>query len=222
MTPPPKDPTLPTPQEDGEPRRLRWARELQALAQTGLTFSKDPYDIERYHAARALAVEMLAAIGGAEEAVIAKLFDSEVGYATPKVDVRGAVFREEQVLLVREVADGKWTLPGGWADVNASPGENVEREIFEESGFKTKVTKLAAVYDRQKHPHVPPHLFHIYKMFFICELTGGEAKTSIETSEVGFFSEDKLPELSLGRVLESQIHRMFAHWRDATLPTEYD
>lgn len=222
MTSSPQGPTSEERQEDGEPRRLRWARELQALAQTGLTFSKDPYDIERYHSLRALAVEMLATIGAAEEQVIAQLFESEVGYATPKVDVRGAVFREEQILLVREVVDGKWALPGGWADVNASPRENVEREIFEESGYEAKVTKLAAIYDRQKHAHVPPHPFHIYKMFFICELTGGEAKTSIETSEIGFFSEDKLPELSRGRVLEHQIHRMFAHWRDAALPTEYD
>lgn len=222
MTSSPQEPASETPQEDGEPRRLRWARALQALAQTGLTFSKDPHDVERYNAARALAVEMLASIGAAEEPAIAQLFESEVGYATPKVDVRGAVFREEQILLVREVADGKWALPGGWADVNASPRENVEREIFEESGYEAKVTKLAAVYDRLKHPHEPPHPFHIYKMFFICTLTGGEAKTSIETSEIGFFGENRLPELSRGRVLESQIRRMFAHQRDATLPTEYD
>lgn len=193
MTSSPQEPTSETPREDAEPRHLRWARELQALAQTGLAFSKDPYDQERYHAARALAIEMLAVIGAAETPVIAQLFEGETGYATPKVDVRGAVFREEQILLVREVTDGMWALPGGWADVNASPRENVEREIFEESGYEAKVTKLAAVYDRLKHPHVPPHPFHIYKMFFICTLTGGEAKTSVETSEIGFFGEDNLP-----------------------------
>lgn len=222
MTSSPQEPASETSREDGESRHLHWARELQALAQTGLTYSKDPYDLERYHAARALAVEMLAVIGAAEKPVIARLFEGEVGYATPKVDVRGAVFREEQILLVREVTDGKWALPGGWADVNVSPRENIEREIFEESGYEAKVTKLAAVYDQLKHPHVPTHPFHIYKMFFICTLTGGEAKTSVETSEIGFFGEDKLPELSRGRVLESQIQRMFAHQRDMSLPTEYD
>ncbi len=227
MTSPPQEPASERPPEAGEPRRLRWARELQALAQTGLTYATDPYDIERYHAARALAVEMLAATGAAEETVIAGLFKGETGYATPKVDVRGAVFQgceggAEQILLVREVTDGKWALPGGWADVNASPRENVEREIFEESGFEAKVTKLAAVYDRLKHPHSPPHPFHIYKMFFICTLTGGSAKTSVETSEIGFFGEDDLPELSQGRVLESQIRRMFVHQRDSSLPADFD
>lgn len=222
MTPPADEPVTGDRPQKSEPQRLRWARELQALAQTGLTYARDPYDIERYHAARALALEMLAAAGVAEEPVIQRLFESETGYATPKVDVRGAVFREERILLVREVTDGRWALPGGWADVNASPRENVEREILEESGYEAVVSKLAAVYDRLKHPHVPPHPFHIYKMFFICTLTGGRAQTSLETSDVGFFGEENLPELSQGRVLESQIRRMFAHHRDSSLPTEFD
>ena len=222
MTSSPDEPGTRSNEDGVEPQSLRWARELQALAQTGLTFATDPYDIERYHAARALAVEMLSVIGAAEEKTLARLVETERGYATPKVDVRGAVFRGEEILLVREVTDGKWSLPGGWADVNASPSENIEREILEESGYRAKVVKLAAVYDRLKHPHLPPHPFHIYKMFFICSLTGGSAKPSVETSEIGFFGETDLPELSTGRVLESQIQRMFAHHRDQSLPTEFD
>ncbi|WP_282604984.1 NUDIX hydrolase [Pelagibius sp. Alg239-R121] len=205
-----------------ESRRLTWARQLQALAQTGLTFASDPYDIERYQAARALAVEMLAAIGEADAHAVTALFDGETGYATPKVDVRGVVIRDERILLVKEITDGKWALPGGWADVNASPSENVEREIFEESGYRARVTKLAAVYDRLKHPHEPPHPFHIYKMFFICELLGGDARPSVETSEVGFFEATDLPELSRGRVLEAQISRMFEHHRNPALATDFD
>lgn len=209
-------------QDGTEPRQLAWARQLQALAQTGLTFTTDPYDIERYQSVRALALEMLAAVGDSETAILAGLFEKEVGYATPKVDVRGAVIREGRILLVREVTDGKWALPGGWADVNASPRENIEREIFEESGYQAKTTKLAAVYDRLKHPHEPAHPFHIYKLFFLCELTGGTARTSVETSDVGFFQENQLPELSRGRVLETQISRMFEHQRDPALPTDFD
>ena len=113
MTPPAEDPITGDPAQASEPQRLRWARQLQALAQTGLTFAQDPYDIERYHAARALALEMLAAAGAADESTVQRLFEGEAGYATPKVDVRGAVFREERILLVREVTDGKWALPGG-------------------------------------------------------------------------------------------------------------
>lgn len=217
-----RNPDSDDPRRSIEPIWLHWARQLQSLAQTGLTFATDPYDSERYQEAHALALDMLAAIGKVETATVAALFENEAGYATPKVDVRGAVFRDNRILLVREVTDGKWALPGGWADVNLSPSENIEKEIVEESGYLAKVSKLAAVYDRLKHPHEPPHPFHIYKMFFICDLIGGSAQASIETSEVGFYEETGLPELSRGRVLESQIHRMFEHWRDPTLPTDFD
>ncbi len=205
-----------------EPQQLRWARRLQALAQTGLTFAQDPYDIERYQELREISLEMLSAVDDQDPGQIVRLFESERGYATPKVDVRGAVIREGKILLVRETSDGRWALPGGWADVNASPRENVEKEILEESGYQAKVIKLAAVYDRLKHPHEPAHPFHIYKLFFLCALTGGTASGSIETSEVGFFAEDELPELSRGRVLESQIKRMFQHHRNPDLATDFD
>ena len=116
---------------------------------------------------------------------VTELFAQQVGHATPKVDVRGAVFRDERLLLVRETTDGRWSLPGGWADVGESPAEAVVREIREESGFETQVCKLVALYDRNKHGH-PPMLFHAYKAFFLCDLVGGRAATSHETSAVAF------------------------------------
>lgn len=212
----------PTSQDGVETLQLTWARRLQALAQTGLNFADDPFDIERYQELRSISLEMLARLDDRDPARLASLYETERGYATPKVDVRGAVIHENKILLVREVSDGKWTLPGGWADVNASPRENVEREILEESGYRAKATKLAALYDRLKHPHEPAHPFHIYKLFFLCRLTGGEAATSIETSAVGFFEENELPELSRERVLEDQIRRMFEHHRNPDLATDFD
>ena len=209
-------------EKDAEPRQLHWARRLQALAQTSLSFAQDPYDKERYQELREISLEMLSSAGNQDPAQLERLFESERGYATPKVDVRGAVIHEDKILLVREVSDGKWALPGGWADVNVSPRENVEKEILEESGYEAKAVRLVAVYDRRKHPHKPVHPFHIYKLFFLCALTGGAAKSSVETSEVGFFGEQELPELSRGRVLESQIARLFEHRRNPDLAPDFD
>ncbi len=158
-----------------EPNWLLWARELQAIAQTGLTFAGDRYDIERYQRLRAIAVAMLAAGSGTPMERISGLFEQDLGYPTPKVDVRGAVFRDERILLVREISDGLWTLPGGWGDVNQSARECVEREIQEESGFQARAIKLAAVWDYRRQRNVASHPYSIYKFFFICELTGGEA-----------------------------------------------
>jgi ADP-ribose pyrophosphatase YjhB (NUDIX family) len=206
-----------------EPRWLLWSRELQAIAQTGLAFSRDEFDADRYRAIRRLASEIMADQTGTDTLRIEDLFAEQTGYATPKVDVRAAVFQGERILMVREtIDDGRWTLPGGWADVNQSPSECVVKEVREESGFEVVVRKLAAVYDRAKHPHTPPFPFHIYKMFFLCDIAGGAASTSIETSEVRFFDEVELPELSTSRVLGFQIRRMFDHLRDTALPTDFD
>jgi ADP-ribose pyrophosphatase YjhB (NUDIX family) len=205
-----------------DPLWLRQARELQAIAQTGLAFAKDAFDIERYESIRRLASQIMAAGSDASAEVIQSLFAGEIGYATPKVDVRGAVFRDDKILLVRERNDNRWSLPGGWADVNQAPSECVVREIAEESGFETRVRKLAAVWDRSKHPHQPPYPYHIYKLFFICDMVGGAAVISHETSAIDFFAEDRLPDLSIGRTLPKQIARMFAHHRQPHLPTEFD
>lgn len=204
------------------PRWLDWCQRLQAIAQTGLTFARDPYDRERYEALREIAVEMLAAGSDAEPAVIRDLLAAETGYATPKVDVRAVVFRDDKLLLVRERSDGGWTLPGGWADVAASPAENVVREVREESGYEVRAERLLAVYDRSLHPHEPPFPFHIYKLFMLCTLVGGAAASTLETDDVGFFGEHELPELSLTRITRGQVLRMFEHHRQPGLPADFD
>ena len=205
-----------------EPQVWVLARKLQALAQTGLTFSTNGYDRERYHTVGEIAAQLMAQQSGTPVETFRTLFTRQDGYATPKVDVRAAAFRDGRILMVQEASDGHWTLPGGWADVNDSPTEAVERELVEESGFIGKATKLAAVYDRAKHPHIPPFPFHIYKMLFLCEIQGGEPCTSSETPAVDFFSPDALPPLSATRILPEQIHRMFEHWRNPGLPTYFD
>ena len=209
----------------GEPAWLRWSRELQAIAQSGLAFTKDPYDRERFERIRAMAAEATSLFGGVTAADAAFGFAFESGYATPKVDVRGAAFDADgRILMVRETADGgRWTLPGGWADVNQSPSECVVREIREESGFETRAVKLAFVHDRARQGHSPAGPFSIYKLFFICEITGGAASGSLETSAVAFFAEDALPsDLSTGRTLPHQLTRLFMHRRDPGHPTEFD
>ena len=205
-----------------EPQWLRIARELRAIAQTGLAFTLDRFDRQRYERVRELAASMLARGSGENYEVIIDILRQGWGYATPKVDVRGAAFVDGRVLLVRETSDGKWTLPGGWADVNQSAAECVVREIAEESGFAAKTLKLAAVRDYQKSGHPPRNVDSIYKMFFICEITGGSARASDETSEVAFFPRDALPPLSLGRTTAVQIDSMFQHAEDPNLPTDFD
>lgn len=207
-----------------EPAWLVWAREMQALAQTGLAFTRDPYDRERYQQLRGLAARIMAAHTALDAPRIEALFAEQTGYATPKLDVRGAAFRDGKLLMVREAADdGRWTLPGGWADVNQSPAEAVVKEVREESGFEVRAVKLAAVWDRTRQGHPPLHPFHIWKLFFVCEIIGGEARGSLETTGVGFFAEDALPaDLSMGRVLPQQLHRMFDHMRHPELPTDFD
>ena len=204
-----------------EPEWLVIGREMRAIAQIGLTFCKDPFDRQRFERIRELGASLIARGGEEDLEKVLGLFQQDAGYATPKVDVRGAVFRDGQVLMVREISDGCWTLPGGWADVNQTPAECVVREIAEESGFEARALKLAAVHDyRKRHP--PRHIDSIYKLFFICELIGGSARPSEETSEVGFFPRDALPPLSRGRTTEAQIALMFAHMESPQLPTQFD
>jgi ADP-ribose pyrophosphatase YjhB (NUDIX family) len=210
------------PQSPTEPRWLEWSRELQAIAQNGLLFSENTYDRERYEAIRHVAARILAAGSGEPLEAISGLFAAQAGYATPKVDVRGVVFRDDQILLVREAQDGLWTLPGGWADPNESPSESVTREIAEESGFTTRAVKLLALLDRAKHPHTPPHAFHVYKLFIRCEIESGEPRPSLETLEAAFFPEDRIPALSLARVLPAQIARCFQHLRHPAWPADFD
>lgn len=204
------------------PKWLELARRFQALAQNGLAYCKDPYDRERYEEIQRLAAEMMAAGAGLSGTVsISDLFKGELGYATPKIDVRAAVFEQERILLVRERKDGLWTLPGGWADVGDAPSVAAIREVKEESGYDVVAKKLAALYDRDKHGH-PPMPYHIYKLFFICELCGGVPADTLETSGVDFFEENALPQLSLSRVTPVQVKHMFDHHRNPQWPTSFD
>jgi ADP-ribose pyrophosphatase YjhB (NUDIX family) len=200
---------------------LELSRRLLALAQSGLHFTNEEYDRERYREIVDIAVQLLALDSGRAAADLRSTWFVEDGYATPKIDVRGAIFRGDQVLLVRERVDDKWTLPGGWADVNDAPSGAVEKEIEQESGFTARATKLAAVYDRNKHGH-PHYMFHAWKLFFICEITGGALRTSYETIEVAFHGVANLPELSLGRTTARQILRMYEHAQHPEWPTEFD
>jgi ADP-ribose pyrophosphatase YjhB (NUDIX family) len=205
-----------------EPNWIRWAREIQAIAQTGLHFTEGVYDRERYERLRDIAVEMFASGSDATESFIRASFATQTGYATPKIDVRGVVIKDGQILLVRETSDGLWTLPGGWADVNNSPSEAVVREIREESGFIVRAKRLIALFDRSKHGHEPPFPFHVYKLFIACELLGGSARTAAETSAVEFFDPDRLPPLSTGRVTPDQIAICVRAWNDPNSPTLFD
>ena len=200
---------------------LEWARQVQAIAQNGLAFTHDPFDRERYTQLTELVALLLARELEMPIDAARALWSDEHGYATPKVDVRGGVFIHERVLLVRERSDGRWTLPGGWVDVNDAPSEAVAREILEESGYQARAVKLAALLDKNRHPH-PAGVHHIYKLFFLCELTGGAAAVSAETDAAEFFPLQALPPLSTGRVLATQIERLYQHHLDPSLPTDFD
>lgn len=208
----------------GEDRRsdlLRWAQRIQAMAQTGLTFAKDPFDRERYQELRELAVEMAQAASGAPRDELRAVFAGELGYPTPKVDVRAVVFRGDEVLLVKEARTGGWTFPGGWADVGDTPSHAAEREAFEESGYRVRARKLLAFLDKSRHDH-PPSVDYAYKAFIGCELLGGEATTSHETAGVGFFPRERLPELDTHRTTAGQIELAYLHRADPSRPTDFD
>lgn len=202
---------------------LDWARKVQAIAQNGLLFATDPFDRERYSQLQALVASILASELDIPLGQVRDLWSHDEGYATPKVDVRGALFEGNRVLLVRERSDGKWTLPGGWVDINDSPSSAVEREVFEESGYRARAVKLAAVFDKNNPAHGhPPGVHHIYKLFFLCERTGGMPTTSLETDGVDYFPLDALPPLSLGRTTASEVQCLHRHSLDRALPTEFD
>jgi ADP-ribose pyrophosphatase YjhB (NUDIX family) len=200
---------------------LSWTQQMQAIAQAGLTYSQGPYDRQRYEQLQALAAEILSHHTAAPLAETLAIVRAEAGYATPKVDVRAAVFRNGRILLVRETSDRRWSLPGGWADVGDSPSEVAAREVQEESGYEVRVTKILAVLDKARHAH-PPDLWYAYKLIFLAEVVGGAPRASHETSEVGWFDRDALPELSVPRITTGQIARVFVHHDHPELPTDFD
>lgn len=192
---------------------LEWAKQIQALSQAGLTYTKDPYDVERYEQLRRLSFEIFNEYSDLEFDKITHLFANEVGYPTPKVDIRGVVFQDNQILMVRERMDGKWALPGGWADIGLSSKEVVIKEVKEESGLDVRPIRLLGLIDKKFHNH-PPSAFHVYKIFIQCEIVGGHFMTGIETEDVAFYEEDNLPELSIERNTDEQIKYLFDMLRD--------
>ena len=208
---------------DQRPDWLRWAQRLQSIAQTGLTYAEDPYDLERYEQLRELALEMASDGLARDPDAVRVVFASDAGYPTPKVDVRAVVFRGDELLLVRERRSQAWTLPGGWADVGDTPSLAAERETLEESGYQVRAEKLLALLDKARHEH-PPSVDYTYKVLIACRLEGGEPVTSHEIDDVGFFTEDAIAglELDLDRTTPGQVALAFAHHRDATLQTTFD
>lgn len=197
-------------------------REIQALAQSGLAYCKDVYDNQRYTRLRAIAHEMMARCAGVDLDAVERIHLPDEGYATPKVDLRGACFKGNEVLLARERADGLWTLPGGWADVNETPSEGIVREVFEETGFEVRAVRLYALRDRDRGGYEPKMFVSLYKMFFLCEIVGGAARENAEMSEVKFFPVNALPPLSLSRCLERDIRDGYERWLNPELPAVFD
>ena len=206
--------------DPGAPEQVirRIAMELAATSQTGLAYCANAFDAQRLHRVGELARDLMGLVSAGPLPPYEPAVAALSGYATPKVDVRGAVFDEQgRVLLVQEVLDGhRWTLPGGWCDVLDTPTGAVEREVFEEAGLRVRARHLAAVCDREAWGHQPPYDVHIFKLLFVCEalepLDAGYR--SVETGAVGWFALDDLPELSIGRTLPEQIRMLAAHWRD--------
>lgn len=200
---------------------LGWAREIQALCQTGLAFAQTEYERARYHRLLEIASEMVAGHTRLDPREVLNTFQVQPGYATVKVDVRGAVIRDDQILLVRERADGRWAMPGGWADVGEYPSEMIAREIREESGYEARPVRVIGVYDANRAGR-PMEFFHAYKVVFLCELTGGAPATSDETLDVGFFFFDDLPPLSEHRTSQAHLLEIRRHLADPCRPAAFD
>jgi ADP-ribose pyrophosphatase YjhB (NUDIX family) len=197
---------------------------LSALAQDGLAYTAGEYDLDRYQQVGRLAAELLSALSGRPADELAVELGRDSGYATPKIDVRGVIFDErERVLLMREKTDGRWSLPGGWADPGDAPSAAVTREILEETGYHSSAVKLIACWDRDLQGNPPPLPVHVYKLFFLCRSDGAvQPPAALETLDVGWFDVHAPPPLSLGRVNHRQLERALAHHRDPFLPSEFD
>lgn len=214
--PPPEKPL-----QDASHPWLAWIKQVYAIARWGLTYSKDPFDLERYEVLQQLSVDMMADFTAIDSSRMPELFAHEVGYATPKVDVRGVIFQDGKILMVQERWDGRWSLPGGWADIGLSPAEVVVKEVREEAGFEVEAVKMLAVLDKKFYPH-PASAYHVYKLFMLCRITGGEAQGGMESTGVAFYPLDALPELSIHRNTPEQIALLFKHYGDPDRPTDFN
>ena len=206
--------------EETNPKWLALARELFSLSQSGLTYCKNEYDLHCYHRLQELSAEIIAGQSDLSKEAVMQTFSMQGGYATPKIDVRGAVIRDGKILLVQELADSKWAMPGGWADIGDAPSAMVAREVLEESGFEVRAVKVVAVYDANRAE--PMEFFHAYKIIFVCEILGGEPRVSHETLAVDFFDLDHLPPLSRARTDRRMIEEVFAHIQNPPRPTFFD
>jgi ADP-ribose pyrophosphatase YjhB (NUDIX family) len=202
------------------PKWLGWAQEIFSLSQSGLTYSGNQYDIERYKRLQEITAEIIASQSEISRETVLESFSMQAGYITPKIDVRGAVIRDNKILLIQERADGKWAMPGGWADLGNAPASVAEREVWEESGFRVKAEKVVAVIDANRIE--PMEFYHAYKIIFLCTLLDGEPRISYETLAVDFFDPDHLPPLSIYRTNEIMIEEVFAHVKDPSRPTAFD
>ena len=210
-----------TEKENAMPRWLEWAREIQGLSQTGLAFASTDYETERYTRLSEIAAEIVASHTNETRESLVRNFTAQPGYATAKIDVRGAIVRGGKILLVQERRDQHWCMPGGWADVGDVPSEMVAREVLEESGFEVVPRKVIAVYDANRGGR-PLEFFHAYKIIFLCDIMGGEASASDETMAVDFFSFDDLPPLSWQRTNEKHLAEVRAHLEDECRPAAFD
>ena len=199
---------------------MEWAQEIFSLSQAGLTYSQNPFDIERYKRLQEITAEMIASQSALEKESVLESFSMQAGYITPKIDVRGAIVRDGKILLIQERADDRWAMPGGWADLGNSPASVAEREVWEESGYRVKAEKVVAVIDANRIE--PFEFFHAYKIIFLCTLLDGDPRTSYETLAVDFFDPDHLPPLSLFRTNEDMIREVFAHVQDPNRATAFD
>ena len=199
---------------------LRWAVELQSLAQAGLAYGKDVYDLERYTRIREIAAEMLVEPSGLPLERVKDLFCCETGYQTPKLDSRAAIFQDGKVLLVQE-NDGRWSLPGGWVEVDLSVGENTVKEAKEEAGVDVVPERLIAVQDRARH-NQPLYAYGVCKIFVLCKLLGGRFEKNSETLQSRWFGEDELPALAEEKNTAQQIRMCFQAARDPDWKVQFE
>jgi ADP-ribose pyrophosphatase YjhB (NUDIX family) len=204
-----------------EPQWIHWAREIRAIAQTGLYFTSDEnpninnriFDQKRYARLLELSADIIANHGDIHKDSLLNSFAMESGYITPKVDVRAAIFEGDEILLVQDSAERSWSMPGGWADINVSPSKMVEREVLEESGIVSKTIKIIGLYEAN-HDRDPVSVFHAYKIVFLCERTGGDLRGSEETSAVRYFPMKELPEMKGPRSNLEQVMEAYQHHLD--------
>lgn len=202
------------------PKWIEWAREIFSLSQAGLAYSKNEFDLARYKRLQEITAEMLESQSKLSKEAVLESFSMQAGYITPKIDVRGAVIREGKILLIQERTDGKWAMPGGWADLGDAPASVAEREVWEESGYRVKAEKVVAVLDANRIQ--PMEFYHAFKIIFLCRLIDGEPRTSNETSAVDFFDPNELPPLSKYRTNEEMLREVFAHFKDPARRTAFD